>query len=164
MAGFCTVIELAEIFGIGERCVRELIAGGLPRSARGKYDIAKCCSWYIQKLKAQANTKQTKAQKQAEFIDLQIEEKQIDISERKGELLWQTEIIEAVQEIIVLLRSEILGAKSSLAVEIDSERAAEIEVILDRELRKVFNQTSTKLNQVAEKKQRTRKQIKDRKI
>ena len=45
------VDKIAQVFRISERSVQRLVTiDGMPRDARGKYDLAKCMAWYIRHL------------------------------------------------------------------------------------------------------------------
>jgi phage terminase Nu1 subunit (DNA packaging protein) len=39
--------RVAEVFGVGQRRINQLVQLGMPKESHGKYDLGKCLLWYV---------------------------------------------------------------------------------------------------------------------
>jgi phage terminase Nu1 subunit (DNA packaging protein) len=154
--------DIAELLGITERAVTKLVDEGMPKRSRGKFSWRECVQWYIEKLKKKNNGRNTRIEKQNELLDLQIKEKQIDILEREGQSLFLEDTCRFLEEVFVSLRSHLLGMTAKISLKIDAERAAEIDNILQTEIRKGLNAASEKIAKMEEPKKKSKKELRKR--
>lgn len=151
--------QLSELFNITERAISDLVEEGMPKRTRGKYSIKECVQWYVEKLKTRNNGRASKIEKQNQLLDLQIKEKRIDILEREGKSLFLEDTCRFLEEVFVSLRSHFLGMTAKIALKIDANRAAQIDNILQTEIRKGLSAAAEKISGLEKPKARSKKEV-----
>lgn len=118
-----TVGEFAQIVGLTVRRIQQLSAEGLiPKTDKGKYDIAAAFPAYINHVKAQnSNSAETGYERhRARKMRAMAESAEIDLRKKKGELVEIEAIASQVKDEYVYVRQKLLGIPSKAALQLSS--------------------------------------------
>jgi len=114
-----SVAAVAKALNVTTRRVQQLIDEGMPREARGKYDLGKCMLWYIRFLQ-EALTKKTPVNDTAEAQDLkkeragltkaQKEMAELELAEKRADLISVNDAAAIWEGAIARARARLLSA------------------------------------------------------
>lgn len=111
--------ELAEALSLTPRRIQQLAAEGMPKASRGKYDVAACVKWYIEyrEQRAREDAKPTSIDDaKLRLAVAQAETAELDLAERRGELVSVATYEDRLGRILTLLRSRLLALPGRVAV------------------------------------------------
>jgi phage terminase Nu1 subunit (DNA packaging protein) len=90
------VAFLAAFLGISERRVQQLVKLGMPRAARGQYDLLPCAKWYVEFLQEELKKRSPATQpenagidaERARLVAAQADRAEIEVAVRRGDLMF----------------------------------------------------------------------------
>lgn len=133
--------ELAELFGVSPRTIRNWQADGMPvegqRNGRKIYEAADCISWRVEQARAKARRAAadveaeglpTKQESQRRRAAVRAREAELDLAEREERIVDRAAFREVLSELLSVLRRAILnvpGRWAAQLVGLNSPREAE---------------------------------------
>lgn len=141
---------IAEVLNLGERRVQQLANEGLPRADRGVYDREACVRFYIRYLqrklieRAQPDDEDgdaggpvtSAAATRHKMLSIESELKQIELAEKREQLVSIEKVNKDLAAIVVEIRTRILALPPRLAAEVLGETDLAIaQVKVDRSLK-----------------------------
>ena len=115
--------ELAKHLDLTPRRIQQLVAEGMPRTTRGRYDVASCRAWYVQHLRRaarrQSGAKDSRAR--IKIIEIETALKELEIGEKTGRLARWSVIESANAAAATMLREALLALPDRLAPTIAAE-------------------------------------------
>jgi phage terminase Nu1 subunit (DNA packaging protein) len=142
--------ECAHELNLGSRRVQQLAKEGLPRSERGVYDVVACFRWYVRYLQKKlveralpedgdgdAGGPATSASAtRHKMLSIESELKQIELAEKREQLVSIEKVTKDLQAIVVEIRTRILALPPRLAAEVLGETDLAVsQVKIDRSLK-----------------------------
>jgi len=107
---------LAEVFGVGRSMVYKYQDQGMPREARGRYDLRKCVQWLVAKMSHRGGDDPDDLQSaRLELVKAQTEGQQLENRRKAGELLPADQVARALNDIAVIVSSQLDGLASRCA-------------------------------------------------
>ncbi len=122
--------KLAVFVNLTKQRVHQLVAEGLPRKLRGKYDLDECAQWYIRYLQAAIEKKaipldgdelvseqQEKVRNMRATADL----KEIDLARQRGQLVSIEDAEKEMTDLILTGKARIMSVPARLAPDLLGE-------------------------------------------
>jgi AraC-like DNA-binding protein len=162
-----TLEQVAGVLNLSPRRVQQLAKEeGMPRVSRGEYELVKCVHWYIAFLtrrmeEARRGSSETESQARARYIAAIADLKQMDVLERKGEVIRNETVLMVIDPVLQAIRSIILSMPRRLAALVapsSVEGRIQIESIVDSYVRDMLDQISNipvKVEDLGAEKRRT---------
>lgn len=122
--------QMSEMMNVSPRWVQKLAAEGLPRAGRGKYDAVKVILWYVRYLQAALEKKAVPQgdgtfagmkDERARSIRADAELKEMELAQKRRELVRVDDVARAAVDLVVLTKSRIMTVPARLAAEITGE-------------------------------------------
>jgi phage terminase Nu1 subunit (DNA packaging protein) len=136
-----TVVELAKACNVTPQRIAQLVAEGMPRKARGEYELGTCMAWYIRWLQKslQAKTDPETRTDQVNFTRerSRLAKEQADASalrnaEKRGDLVSLSLIGQEFGALIAEHRTNVLAFPSKVAPELEGQTLLERKGTLER--------------------------------
>lgn len=113
---------LARLFNLTERRVQQLAKDGIiPRGAKGEYALLPSVKGYIQFLQEAASRaggdNDEIARSRARYEAARAEEREIDLAERKRELVHVDDVMDEVSKMVANFRARVLAIPSAVAAQ-----------------------------------------------
>jgi phage terminase Nu1 subunit (DNA packaging protein) len=134
------IAKIAERLKLTPRRVQQLVGEGLPREARGKYDLDQVLDWYIARLERQlagdndeegeTSYNKERARDRAASADL----KEIKLARERRELVAIADVEKVMADLVVTTKASILAVPARISASLVGADAALIREKLDHEL------------------------------
>src|SRR4051794_14778177 len=91
-----TVDQIAESLNITSRRVQQLVAAGMPKAKRGRYDLTACLEWYVRFLQRAVERRESLTRnsstdnvrrERARLLEAQAEKVERENAQRRGQLI-----------------------------------------------------------------------------
>lgn len=114
--------ELAKLFGLTIQRIHQLAADGvIPKTGRGEFPKDECIRAYICFLKELAarpgGENEVIARSRARYEAARAEEREIDLAERKRELVHVDDVMDEVSKMVANFRARVLAIPSAVAAQ-----------------------------------------------
>jgi len=136
---FGTLRECAVALHLSERHVQRLVTDGLPKGARGKYDVDKCLRFYVRylqrKLKEAAlpdpdGGYTANAAVRNRLLTMDADLKELDLAEKRGRMISIAKVGNDLAALVLEIKQRILQVPPRLAAEVIGEK--EVTVVQDK--------------------------------
>jgi phage terminase Nu1 subunit (DNA packaging protein) len=126
-------IDLANLFGISERRVQQLVKEGLPRESRGQFDFVGAVKWYTRYLHAalerkavptgSGDSKGYVGEREARIrqITATADLKELELAEKRGQLVAIHDVEIAMTDLVVVTKARIMAIPARLAPDLVGE-------------------------------------------
>ena len=126
-------IDLANLFGISERRIQQLVKEGLPREGRGKFDFVKSVKWYTRYLHAalerravptgSGDSKSYVGEREARIreITATADLKELELAEKRGELVAIGDVERVLADLVLTTKAQIMAIPPRLAPDLVGE-------------------------------------------
>jgi phage terminase Nu1 subunit (DNA packaging protein) len=116
-----TTIELADVLGLTDRRIRELVREGvIDRIDRGQYNLAECVQSYI-KYKIDSISKREEtgklSEEQARLTKLKADREEIELKKLRGEVIPVYEIAKLWNYVITSAKTKLLSIPSIIKIQ-----------------------------------------------
>jgi len=138
------VKQLMQALNVSEVHIGRLVKEGMPKEARGKYDLGKCMLWYIRYLQAALKrrsgsevideTGRTEQRERLRLLSAEAELKELELARERAEFIAQPDLVKMMTDLVVTTKVQILGVASRIAPQLVGESRTDIETKLDRAL------------------------------
>lgn len=148
--------KLAVFLNLTKQRVHQLVAEGLPRELRGKYDLDKCAQWYIRYLQAviekkaipleegeYASEQKERVRKMRADADL----KEIELGRQRGQLVAIEDVEKEMTDLVLTTKARILSVAPRLAPELLGETSR---VMAQAKIEKALKESLVQLASKAE--------------
>ena len=124
------VTKLSKALNVTPRRVQQLVAEGLPKAKRGRYELGQCMLWYIrylQKALEQRAVTQpdgshiTTHKERLRIMRADAEMKEINLAVRRGELVAIADVEKEMTDLVVTTKARILLVPARVAPELLGE-------------------------------------------
>ena len=135
--------EFSRIMEVSKSMVTKYVAAGMPVDKSGKLDLAKCQSWVNDNIKSHSNPNETLAEAQTRKEAAVASLRELELQERRGELLRADETQATWESIISTTRSHLLllPAKLGYKVAVLTD-PAECQSVIDAEIKAALKSLS----------------------
>ncbi len=122
--------KLAAFVNLTKQRVHQLVAEGLPRELRGKYDFDKCVRWYIRYLQSAIEKKAvplegdelvSEARERIRKMRLDADLKEIQLSRERGQLVAIDDVEKEMMDLVLVTKARIMAVAPRLAPELLGE-------------------------------------------
>lgn len=142
--------ECAHELNLGSRRIQQLAKEGLPKADRGVYDVIACLRWYVRYLQRKlveralpedgdgdgGGPATSSAATRHKMLSIEAELKQIELAEKREQLISIEKAEKDLAAIVVEIRTRILALPPRLAAEVLGETDLAIsQVKIDRSLK-----------------------------
>lgn len=150
----CNAIALAEYFGLTKQRVHQLVAEGLPRELRGKYDQDKATRWYIRYLQAAiekraipmegdelVSEQKQRVRKMKADADL----KEIELAKQRGQLVAIEDVEKDMSDLVLTTKARIMAVAPRLAPDLLGETSrVMVQAKLEKALKEALAQLASR--------------------
>lgn len=122
--------SLAVFMNLTKQRVHQLVAEGLPRKLRGKYDLDECARWYIRYLQAAIEKKKIPLEEGA-YASEQVERvrnlratadlREIELARERGQLVSIEDVEKEMSDLVLTTKARVMAVAPRLAPEILGE-------------------------------------------
>lgn len=147
-------VLLAEFLNLTKQRVHQLVAEGLPRELRGKYNLDKCVRWYIRYLQAAIEKKAiplegdelvSEQHERVRKMRLDADLKEITLARERGQLVTIDSVEKELSDLVLTTKARIMSVAPRLAPELLGETSrvmaqAKIEKALKESLSQLASQ------------------------
>lgn len=129
-----TVEFLAEVFGCSVSMIYKYQRAGMPKEARGRYDLAKCVQWYCQRARSEGmegETERNVTDARTRLVDAQRIKTELETERLRGRLIDVHEVGAVLNELagIVATQADALGPRlAGVLAEIDDPAMVQAEI------------------------------------
>jgi phage terminase Nu1 subunit (DNA packaging protein) len=142
--------QLTQTLNVTEQWIGKLVKEGMPKEARGKYDLGKCMLWYIRYLQAALRRRsgatgesgRTEQTERLRLLSAEAELKELELARERGEFAAITDFEKVITELVVTTKARILAIPSRLAPQLVGEDRLKIESRLEKELKETLSTLS----------------------
>jgi len=131
--------QLAAVFGVTPRTVRDWTAAGMPRNADGSYQARACIDWHVAR-KLGPDGLDLNAER-ARLAKAQADKTEIENEVRAGRLLEQDRVIREVGDMLAAFRARVLAIPGAVAQRVPHHLAGRVQA----ELRRLIHEALTEL-------------------
>jgi phage terminase Nu1 subunit (DNA packaging protein) len=126
-------IDLANLFGISERRVQQLVKGGVPRERRGKFDFITSVKWYARYLRGtlernavptgSGDSKGYVGEREARIreITATADLKELELAEKRRELVAIRDVERVLADLVLTTKGQIRAIPPRLAPDLVRE-------------------------------------------
>jgi phage terminase Nu1 subunit (DNA packaging protein) len=140
--------QIAQLLDIGAQSVNGLVKKGMPREARGQYDVGRCFHWYVRYLHVQMRGKggtekdgEANTNLRAERMRLlkaQADLSELDLQERRGKIIPISLYEKLLIGWAVTIRQRVLALPARVATLLVGLDRRRIHDVLERECRELL--------------------------
>lgn len=122
--------KLAVFVNLTKQRVHQLVAEGLPRKLRGKYDLDECARWYIRYLQAAIEKKAipmdgnelvSEQTQRIRKMRLDADLKEIDLARARGQLVSIEDAEKEMTDLVLTTKARIMSVPARLAPDLLGE-------------------------------------------
>lgn len=138
---------------LSDMAVSNFVAEGMPKAARGQYDLVECLVWYIGRLRT-ANQKRTQDDPDQDLPSLdkverrlkkaKAESEEMTLAERRKELMPVHLHKETLTHLVQVTKQRFLNMPARLAQKLEGCTTAEIKALLSGSIRDALSELSRK--------------------
>ena len=131
-----SVEKVAHELKLTTRRVRQLVEIGMPRNARGKYDLYQCVKWYARHVQESMRRREFSRGKERERLTkVKADLGELELAEKRGQLIPVSYYRELVTTLCTSIRQRFLILPSRIAPQLEGENRIEIRAKLDQAVR-----------------------------
>lgn len=144
-----STITLAKHLDLSQRTIHDLRARGIIGFVTpGRWDLDACRVDYIRHIQARASGRAQEgdldlSQEKAKLARAQTEKTELEVRVRRGELLEAAAVLRRLTEVVVSIRSRILGMSSKLAPRLGAADAETCERLIHEEAHDALSQLAS---------------------
>ncbi len=137
------VEQVAKILNITRRRVQQLVAEGMPRAERGRYDLGACMAWYIRYLQRALERRELPTEdgasgdirrQRARLLRANADSAEMELAQKRGELIPIEVFRVEMGSMITTLRANLLNLPGRVAPQLEGENRAVIKHKLRNEV------------------------------
>jgi phage terminase Nu1 subunit (DNA packaging protein) len=143
------VTKLGSALNLTDRRIQQLVGEGLPKEARGRYDLGKCMHWYIRYLQAALEKKVPTTDDSGGLRDdrqrlLRAEAglKEIELARERGQLVAIADVEKDIATLIQEIKARIMAVGPRVAADLVGETSR---VMIQAKLEKAHKDVLTVL-------------------
>ncbi len=121
---------LANVFGLTEQRIHQLVKEGLPKELRGKYDLLKCVRWYVRYLQAVIEKKGValpdgqfagEREERVRLLRADADLREIELAKERGSLLAIPDVEATMTDLVLTTKARIMAIPPRMAAELVGE-------------------------------------------
>ena len=150
------VRQLMQALNVTERRIGELVKEGMPKDARGQYDLGKCMLWYIRYLQAALKRRngseipddqgRTEQRERLRLLSAEAELKELELARERGELMALPDLEKMMTDLVITTKARILAVSPRVAAQLVGQDRLAIEAELDKELKSALSYLTKGVN------------------
>ena len=134
--------RLQKCFDVSRQTLMEYRKAGMPRLARGKYDLEACWQWRWAHF-APEERRGSLSDERKQLVITQRRLKELQLKRAGGEVVEVKEVIQLIDRLVGSSQAKLLGLPTRVAVEIlTCKNPREARDLLDKELRRILSDMS----------------------
>ena len=139
------VQKLASAMNVTARRVQQLVAEGLPREEKGKYELGKCLLWYIRYLQTALERRavptpdgevSSMTEERLALLRADRELREIELAEKRGKLVSIADVEKTLADLVLTTKARIMAIAPRLAADLVGENSRNmIQAKIEKEIR-----------------------------
>lgn len=138
---YVSSVQIAKILGVSRAMVGKYVKQGMPKHARGMYDVVHCVQWVIEGLKERRDDNKDNSELSLERLKLYQSQRiktDLENARVRGELLLAEDVADAFNAMAAEVATRLDGVSGRLASELAGiDKPAEIQTLLLSEMRAI---------------------------
>ncbi len=110
--------ELCELLGISRTRITQMVKEGMPKQARGKYDLKACVQWYLDKRLTGGSKTADLNDARKKLYESQREKTDLETARIRRQLIPAEEVAHAIHELTSIYAAQLEGVGGRLAGEL----------------------------------------------
>ena len=130
-----TTEELMNLLRVSRQTISNYKDQGMPAASRGKWDLRKVFSWYVEKTQAQLETSVAEITSEAEKLrklTIEADLKQLELDQQRGKLVEIDTVIMELSRVMTVVRNTITSLPNKLAPDLTGRPLKEVKIILQK--------------------------------
>jgi phage terminase Nu1 subunit (DNA packaging protein) len=148
------VKQLVQALNISEARVGQLAKEGMPKEARGKYDLGKCMLWYIRYLQAALKRRsgatdesgRTEQRERLRLLSAEAELKELELARERGDFIALPDLEKMLTDLVVTTKARILAVGQRVSAQLVGLDRPSIEAEINRELKAALSYLAQSAN------------------
>jgi phage terminase Nu1 subunit (DNA packaging protein) len=148
--------QLVQALNVSKQWIGELVKAGMPREARGKYDLGKCMLWYIRYLQAALKRRRgnqtgdeegrTEARERLRLLSAEAELKELELARERGDFIALPDLEKMMTDLVIATKARILAVSVRVSAQLVGKDRLTIEAELDKELKAALSYLASSAN------------------
>jgi hypothetical protein len=150
------VRQLMQALNVTERRIGQLVKEGMPKEARGKYDLGKCMLWYIRYLQAALKRRsgseipddqgRTEQRERLRLLSAEAELKELEVARERAEFMALPDLEKMMTDLVIITKARILAVRPRIAPQLVGMDRLTIEAELEKELKSALSCLTKSVN------------------
>jgi phage terminase Nu1 subunit (DNA packaging protein) len=150
------VKQLMQALNVTEQWVGKLVKEGMPREARGKYDLGKCMLWYIRYLQGVVRKRsatlslddegKTEARERLRLLSAEAELKELELARERGDFIALPDLEKMMTDLVIATKARVLAVSTRVSGQLVGMDRLTIEAELDKELKAALSYLAKSAN------------------
>jgi phage terminase Nu1 subunit (DNA packaging protein) len=150
------VKQLTQALNVTEAWIGKLVKEGMPKEARGKYDLGKCMLWYIRYLQGALKRRsgnqtgdeegRTEARERLRLLSAEAELKELELSRERGEFIALPDLEKMMTDLVIATKARILAVSPRISGQLVGMDRLTIEAELEKELKAALSYLTKSAN------------------
>ena len=148
------ITQLTAALNITKERIGQLVKEGMPKEARGKYDLGKCMLWYIRYLQAALKRRsgasgedgRTEQRERLLLLSAERELKELELGRERGEFIALPDFEKMLTDLVVTTKARILAVSQRVSAQLVGLDRPSIEAELNRELKTALSYLAQSAN------------------
>jgi phage terminase Nu1 subunit (DNA packaging protein) len=146
--------QLVQALNISEARIGQLAKEGMPKEARGKYDLGKCMLWYIRYLQAALKRRsgatgesgRTEQTERLRLLSAEAELKELELARERGEFIALPDLEKMLTDLVTTTKARILAVSQRISGQLVGLDRPSIEAELNKELKTALSYLAQSAN------------------
>ena len=146
--------QLMQALNVSEVHVGRLVKEGMPKEARGKYDLGKCMLWYIRYLQGALKrrsgnvdeTGRTESHERLRLLSAEAELKELELARERGDFIALPDLEKMLTDLVVTTKARILAVSQRVSAQLVGLDRPSIEAELNKELKTALSYLAQSAN------------------
>jgi phage terminase Nu1 subunit (DNA packaging protein) len=148
--------QLTQALNVTEQWIGKLVKEGMPKEARGKYDLGKCMLWYIRYLQAALKRRggnqtpdeegRTEQRERLRLLSAEAELKELELARERGDFIALPDLEKMLMDLVLTTKARILAVSQRISPQLVGMDRVGIEAELDKELKAALSSLSKNAN------------------
>lgn len=146
-SSFVSTSELAQILGLTERRIQQLVGEGMPRIANGRFDLRACVRFYIGLLhdRLDENSSETIVKEKIRLYRARAEKAEVESLKLRQSSLDAESVRQDALRVAQFIREAFLSLPGRLAPDLGDKPVAYVKNILEKVVLETLNSVAEKL-------------------
>lgn len=148
VGAICRVLAGKGNPALSRQAISNFVQQGMPKPARGKYDLMECIDWYLARLRAAVQRKETESEdgtllsldkERARLVKAQADNEEMTAAERRATLIPIEIYEDETARMVGIVKAQLLNLPSRVSAKLDGLSRVESKALINVAVKQVLN-------------------------